>query len=109
MDGAEIRKKTVLLASHTGGRRYMIQNYHDGIAICRTYGPPDFFTTFTCNPKSPEITGALSFEPGQKPTDRADIVVRVYNMKLEELLGDIRNGSVVGPVSAGMCYCYLEN
>ncbi|XP_066333255.1 uncharacterized protein [Miscanthus floridulus] len=54
-------------------------------------------------------TGALSSEPGQKPTDRADIVVRVYNMKLEELLGDIRNGSVFGPVSAaGMCYCYLE-
>jgi len=54
----------------------MIQNYHDGIAICRVYGPPDFFTTFTCNPKWPEIAGALSSEPGQKPTDRADIVVR---------------------------------
>jgi hypothetical protein len=81
----------------------MIQNYHDGIAICRVYGPPDFFTTFTCNPK---FSGALSSEPGQKPTDRADIVVRVYNMKLEELLSDIKNGSVFGPVSAGTCSCY---
>jgi hypothetical protein len=104
VDGAEIGKKTVLPASHTGGRRYMIQNYHDGIAICRTYGPPDFFTTFTCNPKWPEIAGALTFEPGQKPTDRADIVVRVYNMKLEELLGDIRDGTAFGPVSAGMSF-----
>jgi hypothetical protein len=102
VDGNEIGKKTVLPASHTGGRRYMIQNYHDGIAICRVYGPPDFFTTFTCNPKWPEISEALSLEPGQKPTDRADIVVRVYNMKLEELLADIRSGSVFGPVNAGM-------
>ncbi|XP_066316197.1 uncharacterized protein [Miscanthus floridulus] len=62
------------------------------------YGPPDFFTTFTCNPKWPEISEAL--EPGKKPTDRADIVVRVYNMKLEELLDDIRSGSAFGAVSA---------
>ena len=82
----------------------MIQNYHDGIAICRVYGPPDFFTMFTCNPKWPEITEALSSEPGQKPTDRADIVVRVYNMKLEELLADITSGAAFGPVSAGMCF-----
>jgi len=102
VDGAEIGKKTVLPASHTGGRRYMIQNYHDAIAICRVHGPPDFFTTFTCNPKWPEITGALSFEPGQKATDRADLVVRVYNMKLEELLTDIRDGTAFGPISAGM-------
>jgi hypothetical protein len=101
VNGSEIGKKTILPASHTGGRRYMIQNYHDGIAICRVYGPPDFFTTFTCNPKWPEIAAALSFEPGQKPTDRADLVVRVYNMKLEELLSDIRNGSAFGPVNAG--------
>jgi hypothetical protein len=60
-----------------------------------------FFTTFTCNPKCPEIAAALSFEPSQKPTDRADLVVRVYNMKLEELLSDIRNGSAFGPVNAG--------
>jgi hypothetical protein len=43
VNGSEIGKKTILPASHTGGRRYMIQNYHDGIAICRVYGPPDFF------------------------------------------------------------------
>ncbi|CAD6243026.1 unnamed protein product [Miscanthus lutarioriparius] len=80
--------------------RYMIQNYHDAIALCRVFGPPDFFVTFTCNPKWPEISEAIAFEPGQKPTDRADMVVRVYNMKLEELLDDIRNGAAFGPISA---------
>ena len=104
MDGSELGKRTVLSASHTGGRRYRIQNYHDAIAICRVHGPPDFFTTFTCNPKWPEIFEAISLEPSQRSTDMADIVVRVYNMKLEELLQDIRDGTAFGPVSAGTLF-----
>jgi hypothetical protein len=99
-EGAEMGKMTVLPASHTGGRRYMIQNYHDGIAICREYGPPDYFVTFTCNPKWLEISEAM-FEIGQKPNDRADIIVRVFNMKLEELLHDIKSGRAFGPCNAG--------
>lgn len=102
VDGSGLGKRTILFASHTGGKRYMIQNYHDAIAICRVDGPLDFFTTFTCNPKWPEISEAISLECGQRPMDRAKIVVRVYNMKLEELLQDIRDGTVFGPISAGM-------
>lgn len=99
-EGNEMGKITVLLASYTGGRRYMIQNYHDGIAICRDFGPPDFFVTFTCNPKWLEISEAI-FEHGQRPTDRNDLVVRVFNMKLEELLHDIKGGKPFGPCCAG--------
>ena len=99
-EGSEMGKMTVLPASHTGGRRYMIQNYHDGIAICREYGPPDFFITFTCNPKWPEIAEAI-FDPGQKPVDRNDLIVRVFNMKLEELLHDIKAGTSFGSCNAG--------
>ena len=100
IDGSEMGKLTVLPASHTGGRRYMIQNYHDGVAICRVFGPPDFFVTFTCNINWNEISLGI-LEPGQKPSDRADIIVRVYNMKLEEMLDDIRSGRIFGPVAAG--------
>jgi len=78
----------------------MIQNYHDAIAICRVHGPPDFFVTFTCNAKWPEITEGI-IEPGQRPSDRADIVVRIFNMKLEDLLHDIKSGIAFGPCSAG--------
>jgi hypothetical protein len=63
IEGAEMGKMTVLPASHTGGRWYMIQNYHDGIAICREYGPPDYFVTFTCNPKWLEISEGI-LDPG---------------------------------------------
>jgi len=97
---------TVLPASHTGGRRYMIHNYHDGIAICREYGPPDYF--FMSTRKWLEIAEGI-FEPGQKPNDRADIIVRVFNMKLEELLHDIKDGYAFGPCNAGTAHmhCYV--
>ncbi|KAK1650868.1 hypothetical protein QYE76_068673 [Lolium multiflorum] len=39
-------------------------------------------------------------KPGQRPSDRADIVVRVYNMKLNEYLDDIISGRAYGPVEA---------
>ncbi|XP_066374762.1 uncharacterized protein [Miscanthus floridulus] len=99
IDGNEMGKLTVLPPSFTGGRRYMIQNYHDAIAICREYGPPDFFVTFTCNPKWLEIVEGI-LEAGQRPTDRTDIIVTVFNMKLEELLDDIRKGHAFGPCDA---------
>ena len=76
----------------------MIQNYHDGIAICRVYGPPDLFITFTCNPKWPEIS--LAILNGQQPNDRPDIIVRVFHMKLQQLLDDIRSAAIFGPMLA---------
>jgi hypothetical protein len=99
--GKDVGIKKMLPASHTGSKRYMQQNFHDCMAICRVYGPPDKFTTFTCNSKWPEIVEALRFEPGQRPTDRSDMVVRVFHMKLDEYRDDIKEGHVFGPVSAG--------
>ena len=43
-------KRIVLLSSFTGGPRYMMQNYLDAMALCRSYGYPDLFITFSCNP-----------------------------------------------------------
>jgi len=76
----------------------MIQNYHDGIAICRVYGPPDLFITFACNPKWPEIS--LAILNGQQPNDRPDIIVRVFHMKLQQLLDDIPSAAIFGPMLA---------
>ncbi|PWZ45600.1 hypothetical protein Zm00014a_017675 [Zea mays] len=72
INGDEMGKTIVLSASHIGGRRYMIQNYHDSIAICRVHGPPDFFVTFTCNAKWLEIVDGLQHS-GQKSSDAPDI------------------------------------
>lgn len=93
-------------SSHTGGRRYFQENFQDPLAVAHVYDAPDLFSTFTCNPKWPEITKALLFEPGQKPHDRADIVVRVYNMKLNEYLDDIKSGRAYGAVKAGSVFVF---
>ncbi|XP_073358077.1 uncharacterized protein [Aegilops tauschii subsp. strangulata] len=99
-DASSLGKKNILPSSFTGGRRYMIENFQDAIAISRVFGPPDLFTTFTCNPKWPEITEALCSEPGQMPSDRADLPVRVYHMKLNDYIHDIKSGEAFGPVVA---------
>ncbi|WVZ68238.1 hypothetical protein U9M48_017199 [Paspalum notatum var. saurae] len=51
--------RKIVPASFTGGRRYHVMNYQDAMAICRVYGPPDLFVTFTCNTKWREIVDAL--------------------------------------------------
>jgi hypothetical protein len=50
-DGNNVGEKVILPVSFTRSKRYMVQNYQDAMAICRFYGPPDLFITFTCNPK----------------------------------------------------------
>jgi hypothetical protein len=80
----------------------MVQNYHDSMALCGAYGPPHIFSTFTCNPKWPEIAQAIRFELGQKPNDRSDMVTRVYHMKLDEYITSIKNGEAFGPIKAGV-------
>jgi hypothetical protein len=44
--------------------RYISQNYLGAMAICRCYGAPDLFVTFTCNPKWGDVADVLRFNPG---------------------------------------------
>jgi hypothetical protein len=82
-------QKTILPSSHVGGPRFFNQNYLDSIALCRTYGCPDLFITFTSNPAWLEVTEALASIPGQHSSDRPDIVDRVFHIKLQLLVDDI--------------------
>ncbi|XP_038709423.1 uncharacterized protein LOC120004225 isoform X1 [Tripterygium wilfordii] len=97
-----IGKRVILPSSFTGSPRYMIQNYHDAMAICRTMGNPDLFITFTCNVQWVEIQNALNLIPGQKIEDRPDIVSRVFHMKLDEFMSDIKKGHYFGKVVAAI-------
>ncbi|KAK9053094.1 hypothetical protein SSX86_029724 [Deinandra increscens subsp. villosa] len=49
-----VGQRIVLPSTFTGSPRYMVQNYQDAMALCRTYGNPDLFITFTANPNWPE-------------------------------------------------------
>ncbi|XP_030964293.1 uncharacterized protein LOC115985491 [Quercus lobata] len=99
-DPITVGKRIVLPSSFTGSPRYMVQNYQDAMAICRWAGYPDLFLTFTCNPKWPEINHSLEFIKGLKYEDRLDIVARVFKIKLDELLHDLRHKSHFGRVIA---------
>lgn len=107
MFGSEVGKRIVLPASHVGSPRYMYQNYHDAIALCRHFGPPDLFITFTCNPQWAEI-GRLLLN-GQRAHDRADVVARVFKMKSDELLLDIRQRNCLGMAVAGNLFITLPS
>ncbi|GKA11320.1 AT-hook motif-containing protein [Tanacetum coccineum] len=65
-DAAGLGKRIVLPISFTGGPRYMMQNYQDEMALCRAYGNPNQFITFTSNPKWPEIIEMLAYIPGKR-------------------------------------------
>lgn len=58
-DPQQIGDRFYIPTSHTGARRYMINNYQNDMAICRHLGNPDLFITFTCNAKWPEIVEEL--------------------------------------------------
>lgn len=58
------------------------------MSIGRKFWKPDSFITFTNNPQWEEITSALLLD--QKPSDRPDLVLRVFRLKLKELLGDFK-------------------
>ncbi|GJU18149.1 DNA helicase PIF1, ATP-dependent [Tanacetum coccineum] len=96
-------KRIVLLRTFTGSPRYMMQNYQDAMALCRTYGNPDLFITFNSNPKWPEISEMLTYFPGQKSHDRPEIGTRVFKIKLTELLDDLTKKHVFGE-SRGVMY-----
>ncbi|KAL6556938.1 hypothetical protein OROHE_006814 [Orobanche hederae] len=89
----------VLPSSYTGSPQYMIQNFQDAMTICGWAGYPDLFITLTCNPKWPEISRYLD-KVGLNPEDRPDIVCRVFKMKLDGLINDLRKNRVFGRVKA---------
>ena len=100
-DAAAIGKRIVLPSSFVGSPRYMMQNYQDAMALCRVFGNPDLFITFTSNPKWPEIGDMLSHIPGQKAHDRPEVGTRVFKIKLTELLDDLTKKQIFGDCCAG--------
>ncbi|XP_060876853.1 uncharacterized protein LOC132949788 [Metopolophium dirhodum] len=66
--------------------------------MVRSKGKPDLFITFTCNPRWPEITENLAAH--SVANDRPELVARVFNRKLQELLSDLTVNRVFGNVGA---------
>ncbi|XP_071704144.1 uncharacterized protein [Rutidosis leptorrhynchoides] len=87
--------RITLPSSFTGGARYMRENYMDAMAIVRAYGYPDLFITFTCNPNWPEILCFLETQ-NLKPEDSPDINTRVFKIKLDALITELKEEKLFG-------------
>ncbi|XP_076927004.1 uncharacterized protein LOC143590390 [Bidens hawaiensis] len=116
-EGRDIGRRTFLPSSFTGGPRYMYKHYQDALAICRVHGIPQYFITFTCNVKWPEIDRYMSGFPSLKPQDRPDIIARVFQMKVKSLIKFLKTKRPFGEIAAyvytiefqkrGLPHCHL--
>ncbi|CAL1353065.1 unnamed protein product [Linum trigynum] len=86
----------ILPATYTGSPRYMNELYLDAMAACQFFGNPDLFITFTCNPQWPEITEAFKESCGSRSELKPEIVARVFHMKLQDLIDDIKKNNYFG-------------
>ncbi|XP_048605193.1 uncharacterized protein LOC125575690 [Brassica napus] len=101
VDMSDQGSEFVLPASFTGSPRYMKNLYLDAMTVCKHFGFPDLFITFTCNPKWPEITRYVKSQK-LKAEDRSDIVCRIFKMKLDSLMDDLTKKNLLGKTIASM-------
>lgn len=91
----------ILPATFTGSPRHMHEYTQDAMTYVKTYGRPDLFITFTCNPNWPEIKEILT--NGQLPNERHDLIARVFKQKQLKLIDVITKGHVFGVPRCWMC------
>lgn len=72
------------------------------MAICRWYGNPHLFITFTANPRLPEIVKMLEQMEGQRAEDRPNVVARVFRLKLKQLIRCLKEKRYFGTVVEGI-------
>jgi hypothetical protein len=68
--------------------------------LVQKFGKPTFFITMTMDINCDEILKHLN--PGETPFDRPDIINRVFEMKRNELLHEIKSG-LFGNCVAHVC------
>jgi len=70
------------------------------MAIVRTFGKLGYFITFTANPHWEEIDAELLTDdagvPMQTWRDRPDLVARVFKMKHDSMMPDLKTKNVLG-------------
>ncbi|XP_028084559.1 uncharacterized protein LOC114285679 [Camellia sinensis] len=65
-------------------------------------GFPDLFVTFTCNPNWLEIQQEVEHIPNRRTEDIPDILVRVFRIKLKQLMAYFKNRKFFGKIIANI-------
>ncbi|XP_051156401.1 uncharacterized protein LOC127291373 [Leptopilina boulardi] len=88
----------ILPSTFIGRPRCYQQCFMDAMRLVQEFGKPNLFITMTCNPKWREITeNLLDIEIA---SDRPDIVTRVFQQKVKEIMKDIKEKEIFGPILA---------
>jgi len=90
--------RTILPASVVGSPRFYHTLFLNAMALPRRYGKPDLFITMTANRCWEEVVAAIPH--GSNWEFHPDILARVFMLKVEALLDDIRKKEIFGPVAA---------
>ncbi|KAH1209852.1 hypothetical protein GmHk_15G044264 [Glycine max] len=95
--GRDGGKRIILPSSFVGSQRYMEQLYFDGMVICGHLGFPDLFLTMTCNPTWLDIQRKVA-QSNLTPNNCPDIITRVFKIKLNQLMNDLKHGNIFGNI-----------
>ncbi|XP_076032940.1 uncharacterized protein LOC143020408 [Oratosquilla oratoria] len=96
-DSAHKGQRVLLPKCFVGGARYMKERQQDALSFVSRYGSPDFFITFTMNPKWKELT---LYGDTINVCNRPDIVSRVFKLKVDQLMRELLTDKIFGEVSA---------
>ncbi|XP_076030510.1 uncharacterized protein LOC143018816 [Oratosquilla oratoria] len=101
-DKSGVGQRIVLSPSFVGGPRYMKERQQDALAYVTAYGSPDYFITFTMNPRWPEVLEVVKKfgGPGTQGADRPDLMSRIFKLKLDSLMDDLIHKKAFGAVKA---------
>lgn len=78
----------------SNGPRYLHEYTQDAFTYVRSYGRLDLLLTFTCNPLWRELADEIM--PGQKTTDRHDLIARVFRQKVQKFIALLAKGHLFG-------------
>nr|KAJ0213739.1 hypothetical protein LSAT_V11C400164370 [Lactuca sativa] len=77
---SNVGQRVILPSSFTGSARYMMQHYLDAMSLCKWFGYSDFFHNLYVFLKDTPL----------HPKDRPDILCRLFKMKLDAFIKDLR-------------------
>ncbi|XP_012847965.1 PREDICTED: uncharacterized protein LOC105967922 [Erythranthe guttata] len=101
-EGKPVGQRIIIPGSFTTGPRYMFNNFVDALQIYNWIGFPTLFITITCNPQWPEIQRVLK-DTNLRAEDRPDILCRVFKMKLDSMMTEIKKDRIFGRIRAYVC------
>ncbi|CAF1468876.1 unnamed protein product [Rotaria magnacalcarata] len=90
----------ILPSTFTRSPRHMHEYTQDAMTYVKNYGRPDLFVTFTRNATWEEIQEELL--DGQNPSDRHDLLARVFRQKVIKSMNIITKSHVFGPARCWM-------